>query len=105
MRQAVGIAVVVVVSVAGVAYAQIPSGTITGVVTDASGARVVDAGVSIANLHTGQAWALTTSTEGLFSIPALLPGEYRVTVTAAGFKASSAMSASKPARVRLPIST
>ena len=86
VRRAVSIAVVVTVSVVGVAQAQTPSGTITGVVTDTSGARVVDAGVSIASLQTGYAWALTTSPEGIFSIPALKPGEYRVTVTAAGFK-------------------
>jgi hypothetical protein len=86
MRHAIAIAAVVLAPMAGVASAQMPNGTITGVVTDASGARVVDAAVSIANLHTGQALALTTSAEGIFSAPALLPGEYRVTVTAAGFK-------------------
>jgi hypothetical protein len=86
MRQSLVIAIVIAMSAAGAASAQTPSGTITGVVIDASGARVVDAGVSIVNGDTGQAWTLTTSGEGLFSIPALLPGEYRVTVTVTGFK-------------------
>ena len=86
MRQTIVIAIVVAVSVAGTASAQTPSGTITGVVIDASGARVVDAGVSIANRHTGQASTLTTSADGIFSIAALLPGEYRVILTLPGFK-------------------
>jgi hypothetical protein len=79
-RHAVGVAAVITACVVGVAYAQTPNGTITGVVTDASGARVVNAGVTIANRQTGQAWALTTSADGMFTIPALLPGEYGMTV-------------------------
>ncbi len=86
MRQTIIIAVVVAVFVAGAASAQTPSGTITGVVIDASGARVVDAGVSIANRHTGQASTLTTSADGIFSVAALPPGEYRVIVTVTGFR-------------------
>jgi hypothetical protein len=88
VRQTVGIAVIVTVSVAGLAYAQMPSGTITGVVTDASGARVADAEVSVANLHTGHRWTPTTSSEGIYSLSALLPGEYRVTVSSFGFNSA-----------------
>ena len=65
-----------------------PSGTITGLVTDPSDARVGAAAVSIVHLHTGQSWTLTTSADGIYSVPALLPGEYRLTVSAVGFKST-----------------
>ena len=81
----VAVAVLVLAPVAGPVSAQMPTGTITGILTDASSARVADVQIGIANLRTGQSWTVTTSTEGIYSLPALVPGEYRVTVTAAGF--------------------
>ena len=79
-------ALVLLVSAAGSAYAQTPTGTITGIVTDSTGGGVAGARVSITNVQTGQAWALNTSAEGIYTAAALLPGEYRVTVELPGFK-------------------
>ena len=84
-RRAIGIVVVVIAPMVGVAFAQMPNGIITGIVTDASGARVPDASVSIANQQTGHSSTVTASGEGVYGIPALVPGKYRVTVTASGF--------------------
>jgi len=66
--------------------AQITSGTITGVVTDTSGAVVAGANVTITSTQTGAARTATTSAEGAFSFPELSPGIYNISVTKQGFK-------------------
>src|SRR6266850_1290230 len=68
------------------AVAQITSGTITGVVTDTSGAAVAGASVTIASTQTGSVRTATTNSEGNFSFPELSPGVYNITVTKQGFK-------------------
>jgi Carboxypeptidase regulatory-like domain len=66
--------------------AQTSTGTLQGLVTDSSGAAIPDAKVNVANESTGVSHDLTTSPEGRYILPLLLPGEYRVTVEKAGFK-------------------
>jgi hypothetical protein len=56
-------------------------------VTDASGARIVDATITIAHLLNGRALTLTTGPEGTYRAVALLPGEYDLTATGRGFTA------------------
>src|SRR4030095_1253029 len=56
------------------------------VVTDPVGARVAGAQIDIVNRSRGLTRALTTSTEGEYSAPALPPGLYQVTLEAAGFR-------------------
>ena len=67
-------------------YAQTPSGSLSGTVSDSTGAAVAGARVSIVNVGTAQVRDQTTSEQGLFTAAALLPGPYRVTVQADGFK-------------------
>src|SRR5580693_9463748 len=67
------------------AYAQVSGATLTGTVSDASGAVVPNAQVSIKNVATGELRAATTDTAGFYTAPNLLPGKYEVTVTAPGF--------------------
>lgn len=71
---------------AGAIFAQRDLATITGTVTDASGAIVPGAKVVISELGTGQTYQLTTNASGEFTRPALKPSTYNVTVTATGFK-------------------
>jgi hypothetical protein len=66
-------------------YAQVSGATMTGTVSDASGAVIPNAQISIKNVATGQERAVTTDAAGFYSAPNLLPGKYEVTVTAAGF--------------------
>src|SRR5271154_1011632 len=66
--------------------AQTSTGTILGTVSDASGAVVPSASVTVTNKATGAARTLTTNTEGLFSVPALVSGEYEVRVEVQGFR-------------------
>ena len=66
--------------------AQTITGTISGDVTDTSGAVVAGATITVENLGTSQKRTATTSTSGNFSVPDLAIGKYKVTATAAGFK-------------------
>ena len=68
-------------------YAQVAGATISGTVTDASGAVVPNAQVLIKNVSTGQERTFTTDTAGFYSVPNLAPGSYQLTVTAPGFSA------------------
>src|SRR6516225_2744618 len=67
------------------AFAQVAGATLSGTVTDPSGAAVVAAQVSITNKATGVNYAVATDSAGLYSAPNLLPGVYDVTVSASGF--------------------
>jgi hypothetical protein len=69
---------------AGPASAQF-SGAIQGTVTDAQKAVVADATVLVTNVQSGVARDATTSTEGVFRVPSLAPGTYRVEVIKSGF--------------------
>ena len=70
------------VSLAG---AQVGSSTITGRVTDASGAVVPKVNVSIVQTDTNFQFAAVTNEDGIYRIPSLSPGAYRITFEAAGF--------------------
>ncbi|HWY70338.1 MAG TPA: TonB-dependent receptor [Terriglobales bacterium] len=65
---------------------QVAGGTVSGVVSDASGARVPRTQVSIQNRATGVTRVVTANDEGFYNAPNLLPGEYEVTASAAGFQ-------------------
>ena len=68
--------------------AQSNKGTITGTITDPNGAVVKGAKVVATNVATGEAREATTGDEGTYTLPALDPGIYRVTVDASGFTQS-----------------
>ena len=60
-------------------------GSIKGTVMDATGAVVPNATVKIVNNATNATIGLTSSASGDFAAPLLEPGDYTVTVSAAGF--------------------
>jgi hypothetical protein len=60
--------------------------TITGRVVDASGGGVPNANVQVVNLANNESSSAKTDTGGAYTIPFLVPGVYKLTVTAAGFK-------------------
>jgi len=70
-------------------FAQRDLATITGTVTDPSGAVVGNAKVTITEVSTGQVYELVTNSSGEYTRPALKPSTYTVTVSAPGFKKSS----------------
>lgn len=67
-------------------FAQEFRGTLTGQVTDPSGATVAGAQVQAVNNATQQTYPTTTTDKGVYFIPYMLPATYTVTVTATGFK-------------------
>jgi hypothetical protein len=66
-------------------FGQSPQGTITGTVTDAQGASLSNAIVTVLRIATNQKFTAVSSDEGVYAIPSLPIGEYEVTVTANGF--------------------
>jgi hypothetical protein len=62
---------------------------ITGVVTDASGAAIPDARVTITDTQTGVKTVVGTNSAGNYSTPPLILGTYRVDVEKQGFKTFS----------------
>ena len=65
------------------------NGSISGVVTDASGAVVTGATVTATNTQTGVKTTLKTDPKGFYSFPALQIGTYTVDVQEVGFKTES----------------
>ena len=68
------------------ARGQIGTSTITGRVTDPSGAVVPGVVVMVVHTQTNFQFSATTNSEGLYRVQSLQPGTYRVTMEAAGFK-------------------
>src|SRR5580704_17503648 len=62
------------------------SASISGTVTDPSGAAVADADVTATNLGTGALRSGTSSATGFYTIPSLAPGDYLVNVKKEGFR-------------------
>ena len=65
--------------------AQVNSASLSGLVTDQSGAAVAHAKVSASNASTGYSREAETDTSGYYSFQDLPIGEYKVTVTQQGF--------------------
>lgn len=72
----------------GVVSAQEFRGTISGRITEASGAAVVNAQVTVTNVATNTAVNATTNESGDYQALYLTPGNYTVSVEAKGFKKS-----------------
>jgi hypothetical protein len=66
-------------------HAQVTGATLSGTVTDASGAVIANAQVTARNLATSASREATTDSGGSYSLPNLAPGDYDVRVTAQGF--------------------
>ena len=72
---------------AGVAYAQNTNATIRGQVLDATGALVPNAQVVILNKNTGvTVFNGKTDSAGAFVAPQVIPGTYKITVSASGLR-------------------
>lgn len=67
-------------------FAQNNTGIISGKITDQTGATVPNAQVTITQTDTGVNSVSQSNSEGIFRVPGLRDGLYRVSVTAAGFK-------------------
>ncbi len=71
---------------ASVGFGQTGLATITGTITDASGASVASAPIEVHNSETGAVFKAASSESGNFTVPQLPVGDYDLTVSVAGFK-------------------
>ncbi len=70
----------------GAAFAQVNRGSITGIVTDQTGAVVPDVAITITNVGTGVANNVTSNSDGVYNVPLLDPAIYKLTAEKEGFK-------------------
>ena len=67
------------------AMGQVGGATVTGTVVDTSGAVIPNTQISIKNVATGAVRTVTSNKDGFYTAPNLLPGNYEVTASCAGF--------------------
>lgn len=63
------------------------AGSITGTVVDSAGGAIPGAAVTVKN-ESGATFEAVTNGEGVFNVPAVSAGNYKITVTLTGFKTS-----------------
>ena len=66
--------------------AQVESGTIAGTVTDATGAVIPNAAITVTNVSTNAKRATQTSATGAYTVVGLEPGTYELSITSGQFK-------------------
>lgn len=66
--------------------AQTTYGTVSGTVSDPSGAAIGDAQVTITNMDSAEKREQTTGADGFYTFVNLVPGRYRVDIEKTGFK-------------------
>ena len=67
-------------------YAQTGQGTLTGSVTDSSGAVIPAVSVLVKNQSTGFTYNGVTNQEGIYRVPYLNAGLYEITYETTGFR-------------------
>jgi len=80
------IALMAFLFMAGSLHGQTVAGTVTGTVTDPTGAIVPGATVTVKNTDTGELRSTVSNSTGFFSIPALPPGPYLLDSKVKGFQ-------------------
>ena len=86
VSRSVGVCLLALLFVLPYSRAQEFRATLSGQVTDPSGAVVVNAAVKAVSNDSGTTYTAQTTKDGTYYIPYVLPGAYKMTVTAKGFK-------------------
>src|SRR4030095_4289241 len=76
----------ILILTASVGFAQLSTGSLSGVVTDPNGLVIAGAKVVATHVPTGRIYETVSSDAGLYSFPNLDVGPYTLTVEQAGFK-------------------
>ncbi|MDW5264253.1 MAG: TonB-dependent receptor [Edaphobacter sp.] len=82
------IATTLALFIAITAHAQIVGGTISGTVTDSTGAALANAKVHVHNDETGNERNLVTASDGRYAAPSIPVGTYTITAELPGFSAA-----------------
>jgi hypothetical protein len=103
----ISLAVLLTCLLALTAFGQTTTGSLTGTVTDPSGAVVAGATLTLVKPETGAERTTTSNTEGRFDFATLQPGKYNITVDAKGFKKAVSrdiiISVTQVAEVTIPL--
>lgn len=70
------------------AFGQEVTATVSGIVTDPSGAAVAGANITARDLDRGTTWPTTTNGDGFYNLPRLTIGQYEVRAEHSGFDAA-----------------
>ena len=76
----------VVILLSATLAAQTSTGTISGLVSDESGAVIPNAQVAVKNIETGISRSVQTDSGGRYRLPSLSPGRYEIEAQVAGFE-------------------
>jgi hypothetical protein len=77
-----------ILTLAAAAWAQVYSGSLTGVVKDPSGGMVPGAAVKLTDTNKGYSYSAKTDDSGRYLLRSLLPGTYTIVAASPGFKLS-----------------
>jgi Carboxypeptidase regulatory-like domain len=70
-------------------FGQIDNGRISGTVTDANGAAIAGAAITVTNEKTGEARNVVAAADGTFQVPALKPSRYSLRASSNNFESVS----------------
>jgi hypothetical protein len=73
-------------ALSGIAFAQLYTGSVTGVITDPSGGSVPAAQVTLTDEQKGFAFNATADSTGRYMLRGIPPGSYRISVQSSGFE-------------------
>jgi len=86
MVRRLGGSLILLLAFHSLAAAQRVGAVVTGIVSDPSGAVIASAEVTVTEINQGSSRTVRTNEAGVYVIPELSPGSYRVAVRAPGFK-------------------
>src|SRR5215831_6026771 len=86
MHRVAALALIFVVSLAGVLRAQSTNASLTGRITDPSKARIADARIAAISDSTNTRYETTSGITGEYHLASLPPGSYRIEIETPGFR-------------------
>src|SRR5262245_45718636 len=89
MRLSVASAIIagwLIVPSPALSQARLTGADLAGTVTDQTGAVVLKAAITVTNIETNIQRTAESESGGRYSVPALVPGRYRVAVSRSGFR-------------------
>lgn len=86
MKRCVSLAFLTLILLTGFAFAQETRSTISGTITDQTGAAIPNTKIGIHETRTGVRTPSVTDATGSYNVPFLPPGEYELTADAPGFR-------------------